>query len=153
MTLDAIETMPETGLSKVYKSITNKLSFDQWAYIGVLFMFLFVVLYILFYYFRFSLRKRWAFIGSLIALFVSIVALTLAFVQYSDFNENQPAIVFADEIGIMSEPNDNSSEVFVLHAGTKVHVLDQLEDWKRIRIPDGKSGWVPSGNIKLLKDF
>ncbi len=153
MTLDAIETIPETGLSKIYKSITNKLSFDQWAYLAVFFMFLFVVFYILFYYFRYSSRKRWAFIGSFVSLFISIVAVALAFIQYDDFNKDQPAIVFADEIGIMSEPNDNSSEVFVLHAGTKVNVLDQLEDWKKIRLKDGKSGWILSENIKLLKDF
>ena len=153
MTLDAIDTIPETGLSKIYQTVTNKLSFDQWAYVGVFFMFLFVLLYILFYYFQYSTRKRWAFIGSLVSLFISIVSVALAFMQYTDFNKDQPAIVFADEVGIMAEPNAKSDEVFLLHAGTKVNVLDQLNDWKRISISDGKSGWVLSENIKLLKDF
>lgn len=153
MTLDAIDTMPETGLSRIYKTATNRLSFDQWAYVGVFFMFLFVILYILFYYSRYSSRKRWAFIGSLIALFIAIIAVVFAYIQYDDFNKNQPAIVFADEVGINAEPNNKSDEVFVLHAGTKVNVLDELNDWKKIRIADGKTGWIPSENIKLLKDF
>ena len=153
MALDAIDTVPETGLSKIYKMATNRLSFDQWAYVGVFFMFLFVVLYILFYYFQYSSRKRWSFIGSFIALFIAVVALVFAYVQYNDFKKDQPAIVFADEVGIHSEPNTKSEEVFVLHAGTKVNVLDELDDWKKIRIADGKTGWIPRENIKLLKDF
>lgn len=153
MTLDAIETMPETGLSKIYKMVTNKLSFDQWAYVGIGFIFLFVILYILFYYFQYSSRKRWAFIGSIASLFIAIITIVFAFVQYNDFNQDQPAIVFADEIGIKAEPNAQSNEVFVLHAGTKVNVLDGLNAWKKIRIPDGKTGWISSSDIKLLKDF
>ena len=50
MTIDAIDTMPETGLARLYKNVTGKLTFDQWAYLGVTFMILFVLLYILFYY-------------------------------------------------------------------------------------------------------
>ena len=153
MTLDAIDTMPETGLSKIYKMVTHQLSFDQWAYVSIFFMFLFVILYILFYYFQYSSRKRWAFIVSFIALFIAIVAVVFGYIQYKDFKKDQPAIVFADEVGINSEPNTKSDEVFVLHAGTKVNVLDELDDWKKIRIADGKTGWVPSENIKLLKDF
>ncbi|MFS4454535.1 tetratricopeptide repeat protein [Maribacter sp. 2304DJ31-5] len=153
MTLDAIETLPETGLSKLYKSITTIFSFDQWAYLAIVFMLLFVLLYITFYYSRYSARKRWAFISSLISLFITIVAVLFAFTQFNDFEAEQPAIVFADEIGIKSEPNPSSQEVFSLHAGTKVNVLDKLNEWKKIRISDGKTGWILSGDIKLLKDF
>lgn len=153
MTLDAIDTMPEMGLSKFYKGITGFLSFDQWAYAAVVFMIFFVLLYIAFHYFRYSTRKRIAFISSLVCLFVSIVAVVFAFVQYNDFIEDRPAIVFDDEIAIRSEPNNRSEEVFRLHEGTKVNVQEALNDFHKIRIADGKTGWVPKESIKLLKDF
>lgn len=153
MTLDAIETLPETGLSKLYKNITNTLSFDEWAYFGVGFMVLFVILYILFYYFQYSSRKRWAFIASLISLSMAAVTILFAYIQYNDFKDHRPAIIFADEIGIQAEPNISSTEVFVLHAGTKVQILEELNDWKKIRLADGKIGWVSSIHLKQLKDF
>ncbi|MFD0799139.1 tetratricopeptide repeat protein [Maribacter chungangensis] len=153
MTLDAIEVLPETGLSKLYKSVTDVLTFDQWAYLGVFFMFLFVILYIVFYYAYYSSRKRWAFIGSLVSLTAALVTVVFAFVQYQDYNTYRPAIIFADEIGIQAEPNTTSDEVFVLHAGTKVNVLEELNNWKKIALTDGKTGWVSSDNLKLLKDF
>ncbi|MDP2525989.1 tetratricopeptide repeat protein [Maribacter dokdonensis] len=153
MTIDAIDTMPETGLARLYKNVTGKLTFDQWAYLGVIFMILFVLLYILFYYSNYSTRKRFTFIGSLLALFFCIISVLFAYVQRADFDKDQPAIVFAEESTVKAEPNRTSAEVFVIHAGTKVNVLDQLEDWKKIKLTDGKTGWLPQDDIRLLKDF
>ena len=153
MTLDAIEVMPETGLAKIYKTFTSILSFDQWSYMAVVFMLLFVLLYIAFYYFKYATRKRIAFIGSIVCLLVSIMSVIFAFVQYNDFKKDQPAIVFDSEVQIKAEPNKRSEAIFILHEGTKVNVLDELNEWKKIRIVDGKTGWVTSASIKLLKDF
>jgi len=153
MTIDAIDTMPETGLSKLYKSVTGKLTFDQWAYLAVALIILFVLLYILFYYANSSTLKRWSFIGSILALFICIIAIVFAFIQRSDFKDLQPAIIFAEESSIKSEPNASSQQVFVIHAGTKVNVLDQLDEWNKIKLADGKTGWIQKNELKLLKDF
>jgi tetratricopeptide (TPR) repeat protein len=153
MTLDAIEVIPETGLARIYNSITGVLTFDQWSYVGIVFMILFVLLYIAFYYFKYAMRKRIAFVASVISLLISAMAVVFAFVQYNDFMSDQPAIVFDSEVQIKTEPNERSEPLFVLHEGTKVKVLDELNDWKKIRIADGKTGWVTSKSIKLLKDF
>ncbi|MEH6770185.1 tetratricopeptide repeat protein [Maribacter arcticus] len=153
MTIDAIDTMPETGLSKLYKSVTGKLTFDQWAYLAIALMIIFVLLYILFYYANSSTLKRWSFIGSILALFICIIAIVFAFIQRSDFKDLQPAIIFAEESSIKSEPNASSQQVFVIHAGTKVNVLDQLDEWNKIKLADGKTGWIQKNELKLLKDF
>ncbi|WP_291865445.1 tetratricopeptide repeat protein [Maribacter sp.] len=153
MTLDAFETLPETDFSKFYKSLIGMFSFDQWSYIAIVFMFLFVLLYIAFKYFNYSTRKRIAFIGSFVSLFIAALTLIFAFLQYKEFNAKQPAIVFSEEIAITSDPNINSQEVFRLHSGTKVNVIEELKDWRKISLIDGQTGWVLAENIKLLKDF
>ena len=153
MTLDAIEVLPETGISKIYQNITGKLSFDQWSYSAVVFLILFVIAYIAFYYLRYATQKRIAFIGSLIFLIVSVISLSFAFMQYTHFNSEQPAIVFSEEVSVKSEPNRRSTEAFVLHEGTKVNVLEELNNFNKIQLVDGKTGWIPSDEIKLLKDF
>ena len=153
MTLDAIEVMPETGLARIYKSVTGLLSFDQWSYLAIAFMIIFVLLYIAFYYFEYATRKRIAFISSIIFFLGSIICLIFAFMQYNDFMADQPAIVFDSEVQIKAEPNKGSQPIFLLHEGTKVNVLDELNEWKKIKIADGKSGWISSNSIKMLKDF
>lgn len=153
MTLDAIDEMPETGLAKIKKSLTGFLSFDQWAKVAVVFMVLFVLLYVAFYFFRYASRKRIAFIASFISLLISLVAVVFAFIQYDDFKKDRPAIIFSEEIAVKSEPNERSQDIFTLHEGTKVNVLEELNDFQKIEIADGKIGWLPKESIKLLKDF
>jgi len=153
MTLDAIEDMPQTGLSKIYENVIGVLSFDQWGYAAVLFMILFVVLYITFYYLKYATQKRIAFISGMLSLLLAVMATLMAFMSYGDYKVDQPAIVFSDEVIIKSEPNERSEEVFRLHEGTKLEVLEEFNDWKKVRIADGQLGWIPSESIKLLKDF
>ncbi|NNK18236.1 MAG: tetratricopeptide repeat protein [Maribacter sp.] len=153
MTLDAIEVLPETGLSKIYNAVTGIMTFDQWSYTAVVFMILFVLLYIAFYYFNYATKKRIAFISSIASLFISVMAVVFAFILHNDFNADQPAIVFDSEVKIKAEPNKRSEAVFVLHEGTKVNVLDELNEWKKIKLVDGKTGWVTSESIKMLKVF
>ncbi len=153
MTLDAIGTVPETGISKLYKNITGKLTFDQWAYLAVGAMFAFILLYIAFYYSNYSARKRWSFIGSLLALFICIIAVLFAFIQQRDFSAKQPAIIFAEESTIKAEPNETGQQVFLLHEGTKVDILEELNEWNKIRLADGKTGWMLKSELKPLKDF
>jgi uncharacterized protein YgiM (DUF1202 family) len=63
---------------------------------------------------------------------------------------DRPAIVFAKEAQIKSEPNLRSTEAFKLHEGTKVQILDTVQNWKKIKLADGKIGWIVNDDIKAL---
>ena len=150
MTIDAIDVIPETGVSKLIKNTTNTMSFDAWARAAVGLVFCFVLLF-LFYYFSYStLKKRLSFIGSMVALFLVFVSLAFAFHKYNLDQNDQPAIVFVQESNVKSEPNTRSEESFRLHEGTKVQVLDTVKNWKKIKLPDGKMGWIHEDDIKSL---
>ncbi|MCF7567339.1 tetratricopeptide repeat protein [Sabulilitoribacter arenilitoris] len=153
MTIDAIDVIPETGLSKLIKNITNMMSFDAWAKTSVAFVFCFVVLFLIYYFAYSTLNKRLTFIGSLISLFLLCVSLSFAFHKFNIDKNDRPAIIFAQESKIKNEPNSRSEEVFRLHEGTKVQVLDTVNNWKKIKLDDGKTGWVISEDIKLLYNF
>jgi SH3-like domain-containing protein len=40
--------------------------------------------------------------------------------------------------------------VFMLHEGTKVDVLDQINDWKKIKIANGNVGWTQEENLEII---
>lgn len=153
MTLDAIAILPETGLTKIYKSATSYFSFEEWAYASVVFMSLFVLCYLLYYFLRYATHKRIAFVAGLLCLIIALITIGIAYSKYKIFSSDQPAIVFDKEVIIKSEPNTTSAETFRLHEGTKVFILDQLGEWKKIKIADGKTGWLIEKSIKSLKDF
>lgn len=153
MTIDAIEPMPQTAMSKMIESVKNILTFDQWAYTAVIFVFLFVLLYLAFYFFQFADKKRIAFIASMMCLLGMVLSILLAFIQYQDFTQTQPAIIFAVETAVKEEPNNRSNTLFDLHEGSKVFVEEELNDWNKIRLADGKNGWIPATDLKMLKVF
>jgi tetratricopeptide (TPR) repeat protein len=153
MTLDAVEKLPETGFARLYNNAREWMSFDQWSFAAIVFVLLFVISYIAFYYLKYTYQKRLAFITSITSLLLSLISLVIAFILYTDFNAQEPAIVFAEEVVVRSEPNSRGAQAFVLHEGTKVEVVDQLNDYKKIQLLDGKTGWIPASEIKLLKGF
>lgn len=153
MIIDAIDVIPETGLSKFIKGTTNMMSFDGWAKTSIAMVFCFVILFLV-YYFAYSTGiKRLTFISSIAALFLLCTALVFAFHKYSLDKKDNPAIVFAQEAKVKSDPNMRSEEAFRLHEGTKVQVIDDYNDWKKIKLADGKTGWVISEDIKPLNNF
>ncbi|WP_452220087.1 tetratricopeptide repeat protein [Lacinutrix salivirga] len=153
MTVDAIETVPEIGLSKFLNQTTNRLTFDSWSKLAIAFMFAFVTLIILYYFASKTSKKRLAFVGSATTLILACITLAFAFKSYSLFNKKNPAIVFAQETKIKNEPNNRSEEAFILHEGTKVNVLDSVNNWRKIKLSDGKTGWIESADIKVLNNF
>ena len=150
MTIDAIDAIPDAGFSKLIKSTTNTFTFDAWAKVSVGLVFCFVIL-ILIYHFAYStLNKRLAFIGSATALLLLLATLAFAFHKYELDKNNKPAIIFAKESKVKSEPNMRSEESFRLHEGTKVQIIDTINHWKKIKLSDGKTGWISNEDIKAL---
>lgn len=151
MTIDAIETIPELGFSRLQKNATNLMSFDGWAFISVGLVILFVILFISYYFSDGTTKKRITFLSAFTALFFGMMALGLAFKKFDFDQRNKPAIVFAQESDVKTEPNLRSENAFELHEGTKVQILETYDqNWTRIRIADGKTGWIPTNDIKAL---
>jgi len=153
MTLDDIDTVPEVGFTKLLNAWTKTFYYEVWAKISVGLIILFVILFISYFFIQSTGKKRFAFVFSVMVLLLMFASLGLAYHGYDLVTNHQPAIVFAKESQIKSEPNLRSTEAFKLHEGTKVLVLDSVNNWKKIKLSDGKMGWVMNDDIKLVKNF
>ena len=153
MTLDAIEEMPQTGLARLSQNMSNVMTYEQWGLGSIVFIFLAVFSFILYYFLSYSNYKRIALISSMVSVFLGVLFFAFAYSGQQSYASDQPAIVFAEEITVRSEPNRRSEPVFELHEGTKVQVLDMLEDWQKIQLVNGQEGWLHESEVRLLKDF
>ena len=150
MTIDVIDTIPEVGFSKFANNLTNKLSFDAWSKMAIGFVIFFVIIFLSYYFSQTSLKKRIAFVISSTSIILAFISLAFAYHNFNLRKSDKPAIVFAKESQIKSEPNLRSSEAFKLHEGTKVQILDTVNNWKKIKLADGKIGWIVNDDIKAL---
>jgi len=154
MTIDNIESVPEIGLSRIGKNIVNAFSFDTWALFSIVLVMVFAALFLGYYFSSTTTKKRLAFIVSSSAIILAMVSLFFAYQKYHYVQKDNPAIVFAKETDIKTDPNLRSEVAFTLHEGTKVQVLEVYdENWTKIKLADGKTGWIPSEDIKLLNNI
>lgn len=150
MTIDEIATTPQVGFNRIYNNLVDTLSFDSWSKISVACVLAFVLLFLLYYFSVNTNVKRATFIGSFIAVVFTVFTVFMAFQKYHLDTSFDEAIVFSKSIDIKSEPNSNSNNLFRLHEGTKVKIIDNLSDWNRIELADGQKGWIPAESIKVL---
>ena len=153
MTVDAIDTLPEVGFSRIFKNIVNTFSSDSWAKLAISGILVFVLFFLLYHFTSATSQKRVAFVISVLGFLVAVFSLVIAFQKNNLEIKNNPAIVFAQESRVKADPNNTSEEVFRLHEGTKVQVLESYENWCKIEIADKTTGWIPSEDVKLLKFF
>ncbi|WP_103863803.1 tetratricopeptide repeat protein [Aquimarina sp. I32.4] len=149
-TIDKIEVLPQGFISRMIRKFTKIFSLDGWAWLSVISIILFVALLILYYTARTSSKKRLFFTSAWVVLIIGIASVFFAFKQYDFLINNRFAIIYAQEITVKSEPNLRSNTVFELHEGTKVQVLETINDWKKIKLADGKIGWIPKTELQEL---
>lgn len=150
MTLDVIEELPKTIFQRFSTNVIQKLPFDTWALIAVIASFLASVLFLLYHFSGSSKMKLLYFNTTIFAVFVMLVSVFFAFHNYDTVQKNRGAIIFAAKAEITNAPTASSEVVFSLHEGTKVIILDELDNWKKIKIADGKTGWIYTDNLKEI---
>ncbi|CAM1358920.1 Anaphase-promoting complex, cyclosome, subunit 3 [Tenacibaculum sediminilitoris] len=150
LTLDRIEALPKSVFQKFNENYLQKFTYNTWAIITIVFSFIASILFLLFYFAYTPNKKRAYFTASIISFFLLITSLTITYSQYNQTKNTIEAIIFTEEVSVNNEPTDSSNEIFTLHEGTKVYVLDSVDNWKKIKLVDGKIGWVNSQNLKEL---
>ncbi len=150
LALDAIEVLPKTIFQKFSENIIYKLTYEYWAIISILLSFLGALLFLMYHFSYTSSKKLFYFNTSILSALLLIVSLVFAFKAF-DFEENtKTAIIFEKSTEIKNAPTFNSDTVFQLHEGTKVEVLDAIDNWKKIKLADGKIGWIVAENLKEI---
>ena len=61
------------------------------------------------------------------------------------------AIVMRPVVSVKSSPSaESSQDLFILHEGTKVQMLDQVGSWTNIELADGRQGWIRTSDIEAI---
>ena len=79
------------------------------------------------------------------------VSLWFSLWQRSDYLRADTAIVMRPVSAVKSAPSSESStDLFVLHEGTKVTILDEVGQWRNISLADGRQGWMLSSDMEVI---
>jgi SH3-like domain-containing protein len=51
---------------------------------------------------------------------------------------------------IKNAPDESSSNQFVIHEGIKVEMIDAVNEWTKIKLEDGKVGWIETKKLAII---
>jgi hypothetical protein len=152
MQIDEIKVIPTVGFSKMIHDVTSAFHYNTWAWISVGFSTLFLLFFIGYYFSQITLSKRIFFFGMFVVVFMLLISVSASITEKNNSDNEKPAIVFAEMVLVKSEPQKASNTLFTLHEGTKVFVLETLENWRKIQLTDGTEGWIEKTAIKEVKE-
>ena len=123
---------------------------DGWAVWAIITLFLVVGAVVAYLFIDSALIKRIAFFAGIFLLVINITATIFASSQKSKLTNRQHAILFTPSVTVKSSPDLTGSELFVLHEGTKIKILQTLGSWAEIELLDGNVGWLPRDSYKEI---
>jgi tetratricopeptide (TPR) repeat protein len=149
--IDDIKTVEKVGFNKLIQDFTNTFHYNTWGGIAVGLSIVFLLFFVGYYFSQITVSKRLFFFGMFFVMLLLLVSVSSAIFEKNQYNKDQPAIVFSEIISVKSEPKNSATDVFVLHEGTKVYVIESLDNWDKIQLTDGNEGWIENSAIKRLK--
>ncbi len=147
---DKLETVGEFFLISWFKNFRNTTKSDTWAIISIVTFALGLLLLAIFMFTRSKSIKQIAFFSAIILILVCITSISFSAKQKNMLTKRNSAIIFEPSVTIKSSPSVSGTELFILHEGTKVKVLESVSDWYRIQISDGNDGWLPSSTVEII---
>ena len=150
-TQDRIDVIPEFILKTWSRQICYVFDSNTWTVFFLLFVAATLALLLLFLLgSRIALRKT-GFFTAIVTLLMAVCCVCFASWQKSGYQTLDSAIVTRPVVSIKSSPGaDASKDLFILHEGTKVKIVDSVGSWYNIELADGRQGWMQVSDIEII---
>lgn len=151
MIQDRINPVPEFILKAWTRNLCYKMDSDSWAVCFLVFLALTMAMLLIFLLAPTPGGRRTGFFIGIVTLLMAVASLSFSIWQKQDNMSADSAIVMRPVTSVKSSPSSESStDLFILHEGTKVKILDAVGRWNNIELADGRQGWIPSDDIQVI---
>lgn len=151
MIQDRIDPVPEFILKVWARKMCYMMDSDSWAWCFLVLLAATLALVLLFLLAPGSGGRRAGFFTGIVTLLLAVSALSFSIWQKRDYMSADEAIVMRPVTSVKSSPSSESSmDLFILHEGTKVTIVDSVGDWSNIELVDGRQGWIPSADMEII---
>lgn len=144
---DKMESINQSLIGIWWGDFIRLFTANSWAYFSIIFLWLSLASFIIF---RIAVKRnfqKYGFYGLVITIAIFLITVVAAFARNHYDNTHQFAIVMSPSSIIKSEPNESSTNMFLIHEGLKVQMLGEDNAWTEVKMPDGNVGWLKSEEI------
>jgi len=151
LTQDRIDQVPEFFLETWGRNMCYWLPSNVWAAGSLVLLAAALALALLFLLGRTSGLRRLGFFAGIAALLLAFLCWDFAQWQKTEAQRQDMAIVMRAVSSVKSSPSaDGGKDLFILHEGTRVRILDNVSGFSNIELSDGRQGWIPSADITII---
>ena len=141
-TFDKITELPKLFIIAWWEGLVTALSVSAWSFIVILIFWILLISIAVYYFSRNSRFQRISFLSSSISLAILIIVVVLLFARVNREAATNYGILLQQTYSVKVSPDVKGSDTFVIHEGIKFSIEDHVNDWVKIRLVDGKIGWI-----------
>lgn len=151
MIQDRIEPVPEFVLKAWFRDLCYIMDSDSWAVCFIVLLAFTLALVLVFLLAPAPGGRRAGFFTGIVTLMLAAMSLSFSVWQRNEYTDAAKAIVMRPVTSVKSSPAAGAStDLFILHEGTKVKIIDEVGSWNNIELADGRQGWIPSTDIERI---
>lgn len=149
--IDKFEPLPKLFFIEWYEELLNLANSDTWAYASIALIWITLLFVFLTFWFSFPFSvKKSLFMTAVITFIIGVFTMFMTFrVSIKEELKNH-AVIFVPSVYVKSSPDNNATDLFILHEGTKVQLLESINDWYEVKIQNGNVGWIQKNNFEVI---
>ena len=149
-TKDKIEKLPAFFLFDWWEVLLSNLHINQLTVFSYLF-FLISLIAITIYVLSNDLKvKRISFYSIFVSVTILIISVSFLILKLHREEKLKYGVLITSSTFVKSSPDPESKDVFIIHEGLKFKIEDKIENWYKIKLDDGKVGWIDKSQAGII---
>lgn len=150
-TVDKVVPPSEMFFVTWWRDLTNCMSMDSWTIVGFSAFILMLIGILVYRFVPQLLARKIGFYSAMFLFALVIIANFAAFSQHRDLTHRNTAVILDPSVVVKSSPSDRSTDLFLIHEGSKVEILDNsMKEWMEVKFEEGKQGWIPVNVAEII---
>jgi tetratricopeptide (TPR) repeat protein len=147
---DKIDPLPRIFYLHWIDDASFLLSTHDWSLVIIILFWLMLIFVLCYFLLPYFLWRKVSFYSGVLMFLLVAFSYALALHQRHLLYGTERAVITSASVYVKSSPDEKGTDLFILHDGTKVDVLDELNGWKKIRIANGSIGWVRENTFEVI---
>lgn len=149
-TVDKIQEIPPLFFVHWWNVLLSQFTSTSWQIIIFIFYLLLLTSIGIFFLIRNIQLQKLTLISGTISSILLIVSIILFISSINREVTNNNGILLQSVISAKISPDIQANDAFVIHEGIKFEIEDKVGSWTKIKLSDGKVGWLPNQSFEEI---
>jgi len=149
-TVDRIQPLPTFFLFEWWETLLASMTVNGWTYLSYLFFITLIIFIVVYFFAKTIFQQKLILFSGLGILSIFLIILSLLIVKINREENVISGVVIEQSVTVKTSPDEKGTDAFVIHEGLKVNLEDKIDNWVKIKLADGKVGWVENNEVEKI---